>query len=158
MCESKIYTLVFVHTVIWLFALFGCLVLGKKAALFNILILLPIIYVFQSLPVHLILKEKMEYVLSHRDCLKKNENMPRSHRSDCDDEHVSKVTGIPVDDVIDSYKYITYYEDKFPLNALNRRLAFMFSDISYMNPLSPQGLILLSFIINVYYLKFIHII
>lgn len=158
MCESRIYTLVFVHTAVWLFALFGCLVLGKKAALFNILILLPIIYVFQSLPVHLILKEKMKYVLSHKDCLKKNENMLRSHRSDCDDEHVSKVTGIPIDDVIDSYKYITYYEDLFPLNALNRKLAFMFSDISYMNPLSPQGLILLSFIINIYYLKFTHVI
>lgn len=158
MCETKLYGLVIFHTLVWLFALFGCLFFGKKAAVFNVLILLPVIYIFQSLPVHLILKEKMIYVLKHKDCLKKNDDMPRSHRSDCDDFHVSKVTGIPIDDVIDSYKYITYYEDKFPLNALNRKLAYMLSDVSYMNPLSPQGLILLSFVINVYYLKFINVI
>lgn len=152
--ELKMYGLVALHTIIWLVALFGGIVFGKSVALFNILVLLPCIYVFQSLPVHLILKEKMKYVLEHKEHLKKNERTRHSHRSDCDHAYVSKITGIPIDDVLESYKYITYYEDKFFLNAVNRKLAYFFSDRSYMNPLSPQGLILLGFVINVYYLKF----
>jgi hypothetical protein len=152
--EIKMYGLVVLHTVIWLFALFGGIVLGKNVALFNIFVLLPIVYVFQSLPVHLILKEKIEFVLKNKKFLKKNELTLHSHRSDCDDSHVSKVTGIPTEDIIESYKYITYYEDKFYLNDMNRKLAYMFSDISYMNPLSPQGLIILAFVTNTYYLKF----
>ncbi len=152
--ELKMYGLVIFHTVVWLVALFGGIVFGKDVALFNIFALLPFVYLFQSLPVHLILKEKMEFVLKNKEHLKKNERMLRSHRSDCDDAHVSKVTGIPIEDVIDSYKYITYYEDKFILNEINRKLAYFFSDRSYMNPLSPQGLIILAFIINTLYLKF----
>jgi hypothetical protein len=151
--EAKMYGLVIFHTVVWLVALFGGIVFGKKVALLNLYVLLPFVYVFQSLPIHLILKEKMEFVLKNKRHLKKKEFL-HSHRSDCDDEYVSKVTGIPLDDVIESYKYITYYEDKFFLNEINRRLAYYFSDRSYMNPLSPQGLIILGFIINVFYLKF----
>jgi hypothetical protein len=152
--EFKMYGLVTLHTVIWLVALFGGIVFGKDVALFNILAFLPAIYIFQSLPVHLILKEKIEFVLANKQHLRKKEHITYSKRGECDDAYVSKVTGIPLEDVIESYKYITYYEDKFFLNDMNRKLAYMFSNMSYMNPLSPQGLIILAFIVNAYYLKF----
>ena len=54
--------LILFHVIIWIIAILGG-IFGKAIIRFNVLILLPCIYLFQMLPIHLIILKKIELIL-----------------------------------------------------------------------------------------------
>lgn len=150
--ELKMYFMVFIHTIVWLVALFGWVFGFEK---FNIFILLPCIYLFQMLPMHKILEEKIRFVLKNKEHLKSYDTVQEIPRQECETDYGNKVMNISKDDIKDAFRYINYYEDSlfFP-NYYTRNLKNLFYETSFQNPLSAQGFIILGFILNVFSLKF----
>ena len=105
------FILVFIHILIWLFVVFGFLI-SYKIALFNILILIPLIYILHILPFHIINEMKC---FINTNCYEDSEKIK---------------------------KYIKFYYLK------------KFFNNSFFNPLSGQGLLILGYILNFYYLYF----
>ena len=65
-----LYFLVILHLFVWIFSIFGGFI-HKNVALFNVYVFLPIIYIFQCLPNHIIIWIKI-YIINkngiHHTC------------------------------------------------------------------------------------------
>jgi hypothetical protein len=113
--------LIIIHIGIWLFVLFGGF-FKESYAKFNIIILIPFIYVIHILPFHMIVETKLRII--ENESIHNNNNTP-------------------------SMKILEDEECKYILPYYFQKLKCIF-DNSFCNPLSPQGLLILGFIINVY--------
>ncbi len=103
------YCLCIIHIFIWLFIVFGSFI-NKNCALFNLIILIPFIYLLHIFPFH---------VINHIKCLININCLS-------DTEKIEKFI---------KFFYIKKIFDDFK---------------SFQNPLSPQGLLILGYIINFY--------
>lgn len=141
------YLLVSVHIVIWLYVLLGGLLFPQHIP-FILLCLLPVIYVVQSMPCHFIVYSKLKFIEKHRDHM----HSLGSYVFNVDDvsaiEQIHVTCGIDKNQLIDSWRVMKYYEHKLILPEMVDRMRIWFDQRSYINPLSPQGMLTLSFICN----------
>uniref|UniRef100_A0A6C0LYI5 Uncharacterized protein n=1 Tax=viral metagenome TaxID=1070528 RepID=A0A6C0LYI5_9ZZZZ len=149
--ELYLMLLCLIHLIIWCFAMFGCII-SKKIALFNIFILLPIMYVAQSMSFHCIMKSKIDFVSKYKDILmNKTMDIPDDERDELTIE--AKKLNMTGQEFINILGYIENYSDKYIIPKLyetaKRKLY-----TSYRNPLSSQGTIILCYIINLYCLRY----
>jgi len=188
-----------IHIIVWSVSMFGGFI-SEKFNKFNLLILLPFIYIIQIiLPVHLISGAKYHYVNSHleefatqeeitkyeQDIINKN-NINNINNIDDDNEELcnfeikydkSIPTDIPLSrrsliynktwkevfNIIDLFNPFTYLknnnnnygiteESLNKLKNINKLKKRKFK--SWQNPVSPQGMIIVCFIINILVMKY----
>ena len=113
--------LIIIHLGIWIFVVFGGF-FKESYTKFNIMILIPFIYVIHILPFHIITSTKLHII--ENDSAYNNNNTP-------------------------SAQILKDEEQKYIIPYYFRKLNNIFED-SLFNPLSPQGLLILGYIINVY--------
>lgn len=117
--------LIIIHIGIWIFILFGGYFKESYAKL-NILIFIPLIYIAHILPFHMILETKLRII--------ENESI---HNNNNTQNNISSKEVL----INEESKYIIPYYFKLLKDKLEN---------SFANPLSPQGLLILGNIINVY--------
>jgi hypothetical protein len=137
-----------VHIFIWLFVIFGGFISSKICRL-NLYIFIPLIYVLHMLPFHILVKYKMKFLNDNlNDFELKNTKL---HEIDGDfGKNIDK--SIPEDR---AKKIISIYcqEDDFFISRIHKKVGNLFSN-SFQNPTSPQGMLILGLIINIFLMKF----
>lgn len=149
-----LYALIIFHIFIWIFSIFGGLI-SKTFALFNIYILLPFIYIFQSLPIHLIIWIKIYIINSegiNNTCdMNQNKNIPKHSIV----KKIANSLNVSTQTIQNNFDTLHCYDKDFIIGDLFYQLRDIFQN-SFLNPLSPQGLIILGYIINSYSLKYLY--
>jgi hypothetical protein len=141
--------LIWIHILIWIFVLFGGFI-NKKYALINIQYVIPFIYLVHLLPYHLIVKEKIKYIEKNLD--KWNDIDLANTLVDESDvlfiKQYTQPTRTPETSDTKVAKILKYEEDNILIvkikNIINNKL---FKN-SFQPPLSPQGMLILGFILN----------
>jgi hypothetical protein len=142
--ELRLYIMVWLHIFIWIFTLSAWAFGLQKIALY----LLVFIFIFQCLPFHGLVKAKLEFVEKNKQHLKKIENFSTSKRAKCTYDYYAKALNMPIDEVKELFSYLRYYELSTGILAVKKRLYDYFEENSFENPLSSQGMIIISFILN----------
>lgn len=138
-----------IHVLIWLYVFFGWLLPnGRLHIKITLFLLLPLIYIVQSMPCHAITYAKLQYIKRVKFHLNSNELYVFDSVDEATLNNISRALKWDLAELKTLAKYIKYYELKLQvpkLLGLGRRL---FDGKAFANPLSPQGLIVLGFIIN----------
>lgn len=149
--EVYLMFLSFIHMGVWMYLLFA-FALGKHHVYFSLVILLPIIYIVQSLPVHILFYTKFKFVTKNKQYLRSYNDsefkMTESKRNFMN--RLSKIINIPFDEIKDALMIINYYDDLYIMSKIKENISSWFETRSYIDPVSPQGLIIISYIINVF--------
>ena len=143
--------LMLLHLAIWIFAIFGGF-FSPIICQFNILILVPIIYLIHILPLHVIVDTKIKHLIKNCDNFtdvedyvlrpKKIEFLKNYIPKDVDEKKALKVMRV-----------YSMEEDKLVIPKIHKRLEQCFEN-SFGNPLNAQGMLILAMIMSVYILKF----
>jgi len=129
-------------------------ILSRRGALINVLILLPVVFIVQSVfPVHIFMKIKMEHVEQNLQHLKKKSDVVISRNTHLNLVHYAESVGMPLARVIENFKVIKYYEDGLLLPRVTDWLKLIF-DKSFKNPMDAYGMVIISYIINCYLLLY----
>ena len=146
-----IHCLCLIHVIVWLIVLFGGFV-SYKLAILNLYILLPLIYIVQSMSFHFIMKEKIRHIKDNKKYLcNKILNLPEEEIVELSIE--AKKLNMTTKELIDILGYIEYYSDQYIIPYYFEKLKRN-SYSSWKNPFSPQGVIILGYIFNLLCLKF----
>ena len=143
--ELIMVALSWLHVLIWLFVMFGG-ILHRKIAILNMLIALPIIYVIQAMPMHPINTAKSMQVKANGNSTL--DDTPLHPREACDRRHHARMLGMTLDDYERNKKQVDHYVKSIAITAWLFNIRNKLNDWSFANPLSAQGLIILSYIIN----------
>lgn len=146
-CLLAVYV---IHILVWVFVIFGGIV-SPNMCKFNLFILVPVIYIIHTFPFHVLLKKKLEMINQNIESFEQvnrevdpviADQLMKSGPPNISQERKLKIAQI-------------YFaeEDKLLIPKLFRQLCGVFSE-SFANPFSPQGLLILGMITNVYLLKF----
>jgi hypothetical protein len=138
-----------IHLFIWLFVAFGGF-FSNKIIFFNIFILLPIVYIAQAMPNHPITKEKIKYILEHKDEFSDPEPFVSYCYNKVDAKevkHLQKELGGSEEETIKAIMIMQGFENCLGVPALITIIYRQFCE-SYRNPLDPQGFIVLAYILN----------
>jgi len=138
-----------IHLIIWVVIALGGF-FSNKILFFNLLILLPIVYIAQSMPNHPITKEKIKYILEHKDEFTDPEPFVSYCYNKIDEieiKHLQKELGGSEEDSIRAMMIMQNYENFLGLPPLTRIIYRQFCE-SYRNPLDAQGYIVLAYIFN----------
>jgi len=138
--------MIYFHIGIWVFTLFAWAIKQQKIAL----ILLSFIFIFQCFPFHGIIKKKLEFIKKHKKYLKKIPDFTIESRSKCTFEYYSKALDMSPEEVRDLFSYLRYYELSTCVLSTKKKLYDYFEENSFENPLSSQGMIIISFILNTF--------
>lgn len=148
--ELVVHFLCFIHILVWIYLLFAW-ALGKSHALFVIGVCLPLVYIIQSMPCHIIVYTKMRFIQQHEAHLQKEEpaNMIVTEELKSVITRLSRIMGIPQERLWEIFRVIEYYENAWLLPKAMNYGRRWFDRRSFMNPLSAQGLIILCYVLNV---------
>lgn len=138
-----------IHLLIWIFVGLGGF-FSNKILYFNIFILLPIVYIAQSMPNHPITKQKIKYILEHKDEFSNPEPFVSFCYNKIDEKeikHIQKEFGSSEEDTIRAFLIMQKYENCLGVPALITIIYRQFCE-SYRNPLDAQGFIVLAYILN----------
>jgi hypothetical protein len=116
--------LIIIHIFIWIFILFGGFISSEYTKLI-IYKLIPFIYIIHIFPFHFLVQTKLYIIDNNKDKSEKEK---------------------PSSDILEEE------EDKYIIPLYFGKFKNIFSS-SFCNPVSPQGLLILGYIINVYLLK-----
>ena len=139
----------FIHLCIWIFVAFGGF-LSNKILFFNVFIVLPAIYIAQAMPNHPITKEKIKYILQHKDEFSDPEPFVSYCYNRIDPkevEHLEKELGGCEEDIIKAILIMQSYENCLGIPKLVNLIYRNFCE-SYRNPMDPQGFIVFAYILN----------
>ena len=118
--------LIIIHILIWIFIILGGFI-SPTYAKNNIYSIIPSIYILHMLSFHCLLESKL-YIIN-------NDNKTSNNKDKSNSEILKE------------------NEDKYIIPYIFGKMTNMFSS-SFANPLSPQGLLILGYIVNVYLLKY----
>ena len=138
-----------IHLLIWIFVTIGG-IFNRTVNQFNLLILLPLIYISQSLSFHPIMYMKMKYI---KENFKKSNNETFKDSILCDEEkddmnRLSRLFNESYDKILEHYAIYIENEDIISHNL--RSIRKYCDKTCNKNPFSSQGLIIIAYIINVY--------
>lgn len=138
-----------IHLFIWILVTFGG-IFNSKINQFNLLILLPLIYISQSLSFHPIMYMKMKYI---KENLKNSNNENFKDSNLCDEEkddmiRLSRLFNESYNKILEHYAIYIENEDIISHNL--RSIRRYCDKTCNKNPFSSQGLIILAYMINVY--------
>lgn len=137
----------FAHIVAWLYVFLVGFAYPSHIP-FILLVLLPLIYIVQSMPCHFMVYAKLMFIKKHRHELKSLDSFHFNEDDKIAIDRIHVTCGLDKAFLVDAWKVIKYYEHLFVIPYFIDVMRARFDKISYANPLSPQGLIVLSFIIN----------
>jgi hypothetical protein len=153
--EFSLYVGNGIHIIIWIYLFFAwCLLfwnakIAKIHIVFILLVALPLVYVVQSLPCHAILLAKMNYIQKHRRYFR---SLPR-YPFDRVDQHILQNIALALKwdlaKVQDLMTVVKSYEDDLYIPKLITAGKQLFEGRSFLNPLTPQGMIIIGYVINV---------
>ena len=143
---------------VWLYIIFGGLISVKS--LFIIIFLInPIIYIIHILPFHIFLKSKLKEInnnydkyLSEIDKRKLN-NFNKKYLYTSNKLFTSMPDNISEERKLMLAKIYIIHHHEFILPKYFEDLRYCFRK-SFSNPISPQGMVILSYIVNIFLLKF----
>lgn len=137
------------HAAIWLVAVFGGLASPKLARL-NIFVFLPLIYLVHFLPFHPITFLKAKWIVDHAEDFE-----DLASRGYPPPEYVKNTArSCPPGSTREQIELVARVFHAHE-NGTGFYKAQTFFGRSFGNPLSPQGLVILGFIVNVMSLKFV---
>jgi len=137
------------HLCIWLFVAFGGF-FSNKIIFFNVFIVLPLIYVAQAMPNHPITKEKIKYILEHKDEFSDPDPFVSYCYNKIDPievEHLKKELGAKEEEIIKAFTIMQRYEISLGIPKIVLLIYRNFCN-SYRNPMDAQGFIVLAYILN----------
>ena len=140
--------LIGVHIFIWGFVLFGGF-FSKDYGRANIKYIIPIVYVLHMFPYHFIVREKVRYIEKNItgmwdpkfENVKYDKDLYKDMKKYMSKE-VTEETALRV------IKVLKGKEQAFWIVRIFESFKLYFKD-SFQNPLSPQGLLILGFILNI---------
>lgn len=147
--ELYIFIGCIIHLAIWLFVAIGGF-FSSKILFLNLLVFLPVIYIVQSMSNHPITKEKIIYILQHKDEFKDPEPFVSYCYNKIDPkevEHLKKEVGGSDEDIIRALLIIQSYEFSMGIPYIIINIYRKCCD-SYRNPMDSQGVIVFAYILN----------
>ena len=146
--EMVMYVLVVVHILLWMYVYFAWMF--RKNTHIVLLCILPLFFIVQSLPCHAIVYGKISFIRKNHCSLRSKD----TYKLNSDDLHaisqLHKTLGWQRDDLIRVWKHLKYYEHAMIVPAWIDRAKTWCDKHCYTNPFSPQGMLVLAFIVNAY--------
>jgi hypothetical protein len=124
--ETILHFLITIHIIVWVYPIFGGFISVSNAK-FILYYYVPFIYILHLLPFHIILNTKLYLI---------------------DNTIISKTDNKP-----DNKEYLHNKEHEYTIIKIFHYIHSTFEKC-FANPLSPQGLLILSLIINLYIVKY----
>lgn len=143
------------HIVVWIYIVFGGF-LSKGNALFIVYIAIPLVYILHMLPYHIICKMKAKTIDKHLDDFWKQLTLKeKSVELDLEIYNVIRVCfdNVEEDRIIKIVRVLQAKENSITFVRYFNMIKNMFK-YSFQNPLSPQGMLILGFIVNLNLLKY----
>lgn len=123
--------------------------MAKMHIVFILVVALPLVYLVQSLPCHAILLAKMNYIQKHRRAFRP---LPR-YPFDRVDQHILQNIALALKwdlaNVHDLMSIVKWYEYDLYLPRIIEHGKSLFEGRSFLNPFTPQGMIIIAYMINV---------
>ena len=94
---------------------------------------------------------KLQFIKNNKKKLNKGK-YEHTKRSNCDFEYYSKILNIPIEELFELYDYLSYYENNFIISNKFNKYKNNLDEHTFANPLSPQGMIIICFIVNLFLL------
>ena len=138
------------HVSIWLFVIFGGF-WSPEICKFNMLVIVPTIYLLHMLSFHVIVSYKLDHILKNCDNF---QDIDYYVKPKCIEDFKKYLP-----DNIDNKKALKiikiYFseEDKLVIPRIYKKIEGCFEN-SFANPLSAQGMLILAMIVSAYLLKF----
>jgi hypothetical protein len=154
MLSGSFEILCVLHIFVWLFTIFGGFI-SFKCNKFIMLLLIPIIYLVHILSFHIFLKKKFKQIYDDLDSqielfgMERINNVSREELMICKDAYSSMPSNIPKDEQNLILKIYILHENKYYIPKLYRNIRKNFLN-SFADPLSPQGMLILGYIVNTY--------
>lgn len=150
MDKSCLVFIYVVHILVWIFIIFGGFI-SKNTCKSILFVFVPAIYIIHTLPFHVLLKKKLEMINNNLESFGEVDR-------DVDPKLVVELMKSGPQDITKERQLAiakVYFaeEDKFIVPEIYGKICTLFSD-SFANPLSPQGMLILAMIVNVYLLHF----
>jgi hypothetical protein len=147
--------LMYLHSIIWLCILFLG-IFNKNICLIIIYLIIPCIYIIHIFPFHFLVKNKIDYIITNWTSLEKYSDKnftPNNKEEENDLKELSKYMKLPYEKLLLYFSVYNHFLDPISKNFFKLKKIF---DNSFKNPFSTQGLMILAFIMNLIYLKFIY--
>ena len=140
-----------IHILVWLVVIFGRFISYNITKL-NMLIIIPLIYIIHLLPFHIFLKKKFNEIHDDFDnqyTLYKNdiEKYSDEYLLLFQDAYSSLPKHIPKERRNIIIKIYFVHEDKYIFPKIYKNIRVKFAN-SFANPLSPQGMLILGYIMS----------
>lgn len=137
------------HILVWIYIVFGGL-LSKGNSVFIVQIVIPAVYVLHVLPFHVILKMKAKTIDNNLDYYW-NELSVKERNGDLDLELYNVIKtcfdNIEQNRIIKVVRVLQAKEHSITFIRYFNKVKEIFK-CSFQNPLSPQGMLILGFIVN----------
>lgn len=148
--EFFIYILVIIHIMVWLYVFFAwTLPYNQYHIMFILLVFLPGFYIVQSMPCHAIVYAKLMFIKNNRHHFKSCYDCEIGRYDRYIVGNIAQSCNMSEDELIDILKILKYYEHALVLPKLVENARAKFSGRSFENPLSAQGMLILTYVINV---------
>ena len=146
----------YLHMFIWVFIIFGGLI--KEGFMkVNLLFLIPAIFLIQILlPFHIFMKYKYNYIYENMEELNLKYDIELKKISEIilDKGDIQCMpNNIDIQTQKQIFKIYKCMENQYIIPRIMSKISSYFEK-SFQTPFSPQGMLILAFIINIYLLKF----
>ena len=145
--DIVMYVLSGIHVAVWLYILVGGLIFTRHIP-YIVLGVIPLFFIVQSLPCHLLLYAKLQYVQRHKHMLG---SIPSYQLTNDDRQAIQQVhvtCGFTKNELIEAWKVLKYYAYAFVVPKWLDAGRSWFDKHSFMNPLSLQGMLIIALLIN----------
>lgn len=155
--EAVIYAGNLFHLLIWCYVTLAWLLpYAKYHVLFIVTILLPVIYIVQSMPCHFLMYAKLKYIQKHRSSFKTLTDYQLGGVDRNVLENISKSLNWDVKELHDLLLVLKAYEFDLQIPKILESGRQVFEGKSFENPFSPQGMIVFAYVINVFALLYLY--
>jgi len=151
--KIEVYAISVLHVGFWLYVLFAWLLPSPIKHIQTILlVLLPLAFIVQSLPCHLLVQEKILRIDKQKD------DFPPSQTESCHTEifirdRIANNLNMDPERVHDLMSRMLYCEEKLEIPRAFGKLKNYIDLKSMLNPVDPHGMIIIGYLINTIAMK-----
>lgn len=146
--ELYIYSLIVIHLFVWIYVFLGWIFLPNIHIILILTVLLPIFFIVQSMPCHLLVYLKLKYIIDNKHQFKRLD-IPKLSNTDREFvDNTARLLSWNVKDIEDALLRLKYYDYKMVIPKYIYNARDWFDEHSFANPFNAQGLLIIAFMIN----------
>ena len=126
----------------------GWIFLPNIFMIITLVLILPIFFIIQSMPCHLLVYIKLKYIIENKHYFKRANITKLSITDRQFVDNIARLLSWDAKDIEDALIRLIYYDNKMILPKFIYYIRDWFDEHSSSNPFNTQGLLIIAFMIN----------